>query len=72
VSAEGTSIYHPGDSFTLPGQRVDILLAPVRAPWSKTAEVIDFVRAVGAPRTLAIHDYSASSACVWSTGCSAL
>jgi L-ascorbate metabolism protein UlaG (beta-lactamase superfamily) len=49
-------VYHPGDAFTEPGSRVDVLLVPVHAPWSKTAEVIDFARAVGAPRSVAIHD----------------
>lgn len=49
-------VYHPGDAFTPPQQRLDLLLAPIHAPWSKTAEVIDFVKTVGAPRTVAIHD----------------
>lgn len=56
VTVGGRAVYHPGDAFSLPGHAVDVLLAPVCAPWSKTAEVIDFVRAVGAPRTFAIHD----------------
>jgi len=56
VTADESSVYHPGDAFTLPDQAIDLLLAPVCAPWSKTSEVIDFVRAVGAPRTAAIHD----------------
>ncbi len=49
-------IYHPGDAFTLPVEDVDLLLAPVHAPWCKTSEVMDFARAVGAPRTVAVHD----------------
>ncbi len=49
-------IYHPGDALTVPASRVDLLLAPVSAPWLKVSEAVDFVRAVGAPRTLAIHD----------------
>jgi len=56
VSAGESAVYHPGDAFTLPERAIDLLLAPVCAPWSKTSEVIDFVRAVGAPRTAAIHD----------------
>ena len=56
VQVEGSAISHPGDAFTVPDRVVDVLLAPVCAPWSKTAEVIDFVRAVGAPKTFAIHD----------------
>jgi L-ascorbate metabolism protein UlaG (beta-lactamase superfamily) len=50
------SVYHPGDSLTGPGRPVDVLLAPVSAPWLKVSEAVDFVRAVGAPRSLGIHD----------------
>lgn len=50
-------LYHPGDSFIVPhGVQVQTLLVPVHAPWSKTAEVIDFVTAVRAPRAHQIHD----------------
>ncbi len=53
---EGTTIYHPGDALTLPESKVDLLLLPVSAPWLKIGECIDFARAVGAPKSLAIHD----------------
>ncbi len=49
-------VYHPGDSLTLPETDVDLLLAPISAPWLKIGEAIDFVRHVGAPRNLGIHD----------------
>lgn len=49
-------VYHPGDALTGPGVPIDLLLAPVSAPWLRVGEVVDFVRAVGAPRNLAIHD----------------
>ncbi|WP_370290547.1 MBL fold metallo-hydrolase [Nocardioides sp.] len=54
-------VFHPGDALTGPGVDVDVLLAPVCAPWMRLAEGIDFARSVGAPRTVAIHDrvYSA-------------
>lgn len=56
LTAGGTSLYHPGDSFETPGQDVDVFCAPVCAPWAKLSEVLDFARAVHAPRTLGIHD----------------
>ncbi|MDT0200684.1 MBL fold metallo-hydrolase [Nocardioides sp. AE5] len=56
VTAGAAKIYHPGDALTPPGEEVDVLLAPSSAPWLKAAEAIDFVREVGAPRNLAIHD----------------
>lgn len=51
------ALYHPGDSFIVPhGIQVHTLLVPVHAPWSKTAEVIDFVTSVRAARAHQIHD----------------
>lgn len=49
-------VYHPGDSLTPPGEQIDVLLAPISAPWLKISEAIDFVREVAAPRNLGIHD----------------
>ncbi len=49
-------VYHPGDSLTGPGEPVDVLLAPVSGPWLKLSEAVEFVREVGAPRNLGIHD----------------
>lgn len=50
------SVYHPGDALTPPGEAIDVLLAPISAPWLKMSEAVDFVRDVGAPRSLGIHD----------------
>ncbi|RJT82167.1 MBL fold metallo-hydrolase [Arthrobacter cheniae] len=51
------SVYHPGDSLIVPdGIDVGTLLVPVHAPWSKLAEVVDFVTSVRAPRAFQIHD----------------
>jgi L-ascorbate metabolism protein UlaG (beta-lactamase superfamily) len=49
-------VFHPGDALTVPGEPVSTLLLPVHAPWSKVAEVIDYVRAVDADQAYAIHD----------------
>ena len=58
----GTTVIHPGDALTAPDRAIDVLLAPVCAPWMKVSEGIDFARSVGAPRNVAIHDrvYSAA------------
>ena len=50
------AVYHPGDSFTVPDAPVRTLLAPTNAPWSKAAEVIDFVVSVRAPQVFQVHD----------------
>ena len=49
-------VFHPGDALTVPDEPVATLLLPVHAPWSKAAEVIDYVRAVHADQSYAIHD----------------
>lgn len=49
-------LYHPGDALHVPDVPVQTLLVPVQAPWLKTAEMIDFVRAVAPARAFAIHD----------------
>lgn len=62
VTAGDTIVYHPGDALTPPGQPVDVLCAPVCAPWLKASEAVDFAREVGAPRNLAVHDRTYSEA----------
>jgi L-ascorbate metabolism protein UlaG (beta-lactamase superfamily) len=52
----GGQVFHPGDAFTVPDEPVTTLLLPVHAPWSKTGEVIDYVRAVNADQAYAVHD----------------
>jgi L-ascorbate metabolism protein UlaG (beta-lactamase superfamily) len=49
-------VFHPGDAFTVPEEPVATLLLPLHAPWSKVAEVIDYVRAVDADQAYAVHD----------------
>jgi L-ascorbate metabolism protein UlaG (beta-lactamase superfamily) len=50
------AVYHPGDSFAVPDARVRVLLVPVSAPWLKTAESIELVRAVKPELAVPIHD----------------
>lgn len=52
----GGQLFHPGDAFTVPDEPVATLLLPMHAPWSRTAEVIDYVRAVDADQAYAVHD----------------
>jgi L-ascorbate metabolism protein UlaG (beta-lactamase superfamily) len=49
-------LYHPGDALHVPGQPVETLLIPMHAAWLKTAEAIDFARAVKPERAFGIHD----------------
>ena len=52
---DGT-VFHPGDALTVPDEPVSTLLLPLHAPWSRTADLIDYVRAVHADQAYAVHD----------------
>ncbi|WGX96144.1 MBL fold metallo-hydrolase [Nocardioides sp. L-11A] len=56
LTAGESTVFHPGDALTGPGVPVDVLLAPVCAPWMRVSEGVDFAREVGAARNVAIHD----------------
>jgi L-ascorbate metabolism protein UlaG (beta-lactamase superfamily) len=49
-------LFHPGDALTVPDQPVGTLMLPLNAPWSKAAEVADYVREVRPARVFDIHD----------------
>jgi L-ascorbate metabolism protein UlaG (beta-lactamase superfamily) len=57
------SLYYAGDSFTVPEDvSVDVLAAPVGAPWLKIGETIDFVLAVKPRRAFPTHEMLLSTA----------
>lgn len=52
------ALLHPGDSFTPPpsGTSVEVLFAPISAPWLKAAEAIDYLKSVQPATAIPIHD----------------
>lgn len=50
------AFYHPGDSFHVPEQAIDVLGVPVYAPWMKIAEAADYVHAVKPRVSVPIHE----------------
>jgi L-ascorbate metabolism protein UlaG (beta-lactamase superfamily) len=57
------SLYYAGDSFTVPEDvAVDVLAAPVGAPWLKIGETIDYVLAVNPRRVFPTHEMVLSNA----------
>lgn len=56
LTLDDTTVFHPGDALTGPTTPVDVLLAPVCAPWMKVSEGIEFARSVSAGRNVGIHD----------------
>ncbi|ASU80538.1 MBL fold metallo-hydrolase [Actinopolyspora erythraea] len=53
---EHGAFYHPGDSFHVPEQRVDVLGLPTGAPWLKASEAVDFLRAMRPRVAVPIHE----------------
>jgi L-ascorbate metabolism protein UlaG (beta-lactamase superfamily) len=49
-------IFHPGDSFTVPEDKIPTLLVPVSGPWLKFSDVADYIRAFAPERGYWIHD----------------
>lgn len=52
---DGGAFYHPGDALFVPEQKVDVLGLPTSAPWLKTGEAVDFLRAVAPRVAVPIH-----------------
>jgi L-ascorbate metabolism protein UlaG (beta-lactamase superfamily) len=53
---DGGAFYHPGDALFVPAQKVDVLGLPTAAPWLKTGEAVDFLRAVAPRVAVPIHE----------------
>jgi L-ascorbate metabolism protein UlaG (beta-lactamase superfamily) len=49
-------VFHPGDSFTVPADKIPTLLLPVSAPWLKFSDVADYLRTYQPERGYWIHD----------------
>jgi L-ascorbate metabolism protein UlaG (beta-lactamase superfamily) len=47
---------HPGDSFHMPEQDVDVLAVAIDAPWLKLAEAVEYVTAVRPRVAVPIHE----------------
>jgi L-ascorbate metabolism protein UlaG (beta-lactamase superfamily) len=61
VSAEGEpTLFHPGDSYELAPEGVDVLALPLGAPWAKISETVDFVARVSPGTLFPIHDSAIS------------
>ena len=55
VLVDGT-LYHPGDSYTLPHKPIKILAAPAAAPWLRVTEAGEFIKSAKAQRVFPIHN----------------
>jgi L-ascorbate metabolism protein UlaG (beta-lactamase superfamily) len=50
------ALLHPGDSFFVPAQEVDVLAVAIDGPWLKLAEAVDYVHAVGPRVAVPVHE----------------
>ncbi|MEU3272404.1 MBL fold metallo-hydrolase [Saccharomonospora sp. NPDC006951] len=50
------AFYHPGDSFFVPEQRIDVLGLPTAAPWLKAADAVDYLREIRPRVAVPIHE----------------
>lgn len=54
------ALFFPGDAYTDPGVPVEVLAAPVGAPWLKVAEMMDYVAAIAPRRAYPVHEATLS------------
>ncbi|MDR0960586.1 MAG: MBL fold metallo-hydrolase [Propionibacteriaceae bacterium] len=55
-SSDGRRFFHPGDSLDAVPAGVDVAAIPAHGPWCAMKEIIDFARALAAPRGFLIHE----------------
>jgi L-ascorbate metabolism protein UlaG (beta-lactamase superfamily) len=60
--SDGPRLFHPGDSYAVTPEGVDVLALPLTAPWTKVGDTVDFATAVGARSLIPIHDAIVSDA----------
>ena len=49
-------LYYPGDSYTKPDRKVELLACPASAPWLKIGDVMDFIDAIKPARSFPTHN----------------
>lgn len=50
------TFFHPGDALDADPGPVDVLAFPLNAPWQRSREMTAFLRRIGAPHAVPIHD----------------
>jgi L-ascorbate metabolism protein UlaG (beta-lactamase superfamily) len=50
------TLYHPGDSYTVPNRDIPILAAPASAPWLRVTEASQFIKDCKPQKVIPIHN----------------
>jgi L-ascorbate metabolism protein UlaG (beta-lactamase superfamily) len=50
------AFFHPGDSFFVPSQSVDVLALPTSGPWLKVRDAIEYVTAIAPRVAVPMHE----------------
>jgi L-ascorbate metabolism protein UlaG (beta-lactamase superfamily) len=53
---DGGAFFHPGDSFVVPEQKVDILALPTSGPWLKVSDAVEYVTAIAPRIAVPMHE----------------
>ncbi|MGB7820472.1 MAG: MBL fold metallo-hydrolase [Ornithinibacter sp.] len=57
LTADGEpTLFHPGDALDADPGRVDVLAFPLQAPWQRSRDMTAFLRRIGAPHAIPVHD----------------
>ncbi len=56
LAADGTTLFHPGDTYEYSPEGVDVLALPLGAPWAKVSETVAFVQQVRPTTLFPVHD----------------
>lgn len=51
-----STLFYPGDAFTVPKKKIKILALPVEGPWMKLSEAIDYAKKVKPEFAFPVHD----------------
>lgn len=54
------SFFYPGDAYTVPNKKVDVLALPVAGPWCKVSDSISYSKKVHPKVTFPVHDATLS------------
>ncbi|MEP6854046.1 MAG: MBL fold metallo-hydrolase [Pedococcus sp.] len=57
LTAQGEpTFFHPGDALDADPGQVDVLAFPLSAPWARSRDMTGFLRRLGAPHAIPVHD----------------